>query len=97
MSKTVIGTHSVVRWGCNMVVPIGGRTGQLLCVGMDGAVALYGGSSVMGMQSGCSNWWQNSAGVVCVGARSQQIGNIRYDVRGLDVCLQTIKNAVDGV
>ena len=80
-----------------MVVPIGGRTGQLLCVGMDGAVALYGGSSVMGMRSGCSNWWQNSAGVVCVGARSQQIGNVRYDVRGLDVCLQTIKNAVDGV
>jgi hypothetical protein len=37
-----------------MGVPIGGRTGQLLSVGMDGAVALYaGGSSVMGMQSGC--------------------------------------------
>jgi hypothetical protein len=37
-----------------MGVPIGDRTGQLLCVGMDGAVALSGGSSVMGMQSKCS-------------------------------------------
>jgi hypothetical protein len=44
MSKTVFGTPLVVRWGCNMGIPIGGSTGQLLCVGMDGADALYGGS-----------------------------------------------------
>ncbi len=37
-----------------MGVPIGGCTVQLLCVGMDGAVALYGNSSVILMQSGCS-------------------------------------------
>ena len=33
MSKTVVGMPSVVRWRCNMGVPIGGRTGQLLCGG----------------------------------------------------------------
>jgi hypothetical protein len=37
-----------------MVVPVGCRTGQLLCVGTDGAVALYGVYSVMLMQSGYS-------------------------------------------
>jgi hypothetical protein len=53
MSKTFFGTPLVVRWGCNIGVSIGGRTGQLLCVGMDGANALYGGSSMMEMQSRC--------------------------------------------
>jgi hypothetical protein len=36
-----------------MGVLIGGRTGQLLCMRMDGAVALYGVYSVMLMHSGC--------------------------------------------
>jgi hypothetical protein len=43
-----------VCWGCNMGIPIGGSTGQLLCMGVDGAVALYGNSSVILMRSGRS-------------------------------------------